>query len=129
MGKKECPKSQFIILGFASGWYLTFGLAHSFFCFYLIKNVLFAPITIFLFTIFFGFLKGLNLPENKGLILISLQIFFFRQWPESTYSPAAARPTKVCFLATAAEKSYTTLGHKKIIPQIAVYHPRLHLGR
>ena len=32
------------------------------------------------------------------------------------------------FLATDAEKSYTNFGHKKRMPQIAVYHPRLHLG-
>ena len=49
--------------------------------------------------------------------------------PESTYFPDAARPAKTYFLATVAEKFFTILGHKQRMTQIAVYHPRLRLGR
>ena len=39
--------------------------------------------------------------------------------PESTYFPDAARPAKTCFLATYAEKFYTTLSHIQRMTQIA----------
>ena len=55
--------------------------------------------------------------------------FFSGLRPESTYFPDAARPAKTYFLATAAEKFYTTLGHKQRMTQTAVYHPRLRPGR
>ena len=54
---------------------------------------------------------------------------FFVLRPESTYFPDAARPAKTYFLATVTKKFYTTLGHKQRMTQIAVYHPRLRLGR
>ena len=49
-------------------------------------------------------------------------IFFSGLRPEITYFPDAAHPAKTCFLATAAKKFYTTLGHKQKMTQIAVYH-------
>ena len=54
---------------------------------------------------------------------------FSGYWSESTYFLAAARLEKTRFLSTAAEKSYATLGHKKRMSQLTVYHPRLRLGR
>ena len=62
--------------------------------------------------------------------LLHLKIILFSGLrPESTYFLDAARPAKTYFLATAAEKFYTTLGHKQRMTQIAVYRPRLRLGR
>ena len=77
---------------------------------------------------FITFLKFNFSVTNNTKNTIDLNCFS-GQWPERTYFPAVARPAKTCFLATVAEKSYTKLGHKKIMTQIAVYHPRLRLGR